>query len=66
MQVKSKQTAFLQEITLLILENCFKLSILNKSVCGPFYAFKFFILLVFSPINSANPNHEGTGEKKGT
>lgn len=65
MHVKSKQTAFLWEITLLILENCFKLSTLDMSVCVSFCAFKLFILLVLGPINSVNPNHEGTDEKKG-
>lgn len=64
MEVKHEESKFLQEITFLILENCFKLSTLNKSICVPYfvYAFKLCIPLILSLIGSDNPypNHQGT------
>lgn len=64
MQVKHRESRFLQETTFLILESCFKLSAPNKSIYGPYfvYAFKLCIPLILSPIGSGdpNPNHQET------
>lgn len=58
MQVKHKESKFLQETTFLILENCFKLNILNKSIHVPYflYAFKLDTQLILSPMGSDNLN----------
>lgn len=66
MQVKHKESKFLQETTFLVLQNCFKLNTQNKSLCVLYfvYAFKLRIALILNCIGSDNPNHQGTLEKQ--